>query len=249
MTEGKMTLAQHLEELRRRIALALLGLAVAMVVALVFGREILQFIQTPYVKALGGRQDAQLVTLTLTGGFNTYMKVALIAGLVLASPWVFYQLWMFVSAGLYPHERRYVILAVPFSAVLFVGGAVFMLYVAAVPAMQFLCDVNAWLNLQPVITLSDYVDFVTDLMLAAGLVFQAPLVILTLSKMGLINMATLRKYRRHMIVVILAVAAVLTPPDLASQFMLAVPTYLLYEMGVLLAWLLVFRGQRPELEP
>jgi sec-independent protein translocase protein TatC len=148
---------------------------------------------------------------------------------------------MFVSAGLYPHERRYVVFAVPMSVALFVGGAAFFLLAAAVPAMRFLIGFGTWLGVKPVITLQEHISFITTMMLVFGLMFQTPMVVLVLAKMGLVSVRTLNKYRRHVIVAIVILAAVATPPDPVDQIILAVPMYLLFELGVLLAYVFVGR--------
>ncbi len=241
-TQPRMTLGEHLEELRRRLIYALVGLAVAMGVSLVFGKALIDLLAWPYVKVMGERgADDQLAVLSATAAVAVYFRVCLIAGAVLASPWVFYQLWMFVSAGLYPAERRYVTYAVPFSVALFAGGAAFFLLVAAAPMLRFLIGFSGWLGVRPIITLNEHIKFVTVMMLIFALTFQTPMVVLVLAKMRLVSMRTLNKYRRHVIVAIVILAAMATPPDPVEQVILAVPMYLLYELGVLLAYLFVGR--------
>jgi len=243
----QMTLGEHLEELRRRLIYALAGLAVAMGLTMIFGRQLIGVLEQPYMQVAKEQGlDSQLAVLSSTAAVIVYFNVALIAGAILASPWVFYQLWMFISAGLYPHERRYVTYAVPLSVALFVAGAAFFLLVALKPALRFLLGFSTWLGVRPVVTLQEHISFVTTMMLVFGLAFQTPMVILVLAKMGLITVRTLSKYRRHVIVAILILAAVATPPDIVDQLILAVPMYLLYELGVLLAYLAV--NKRPPTE-
>ncbi|MFA6135422.1 MAG: twin-arginine translocase subunit TatC [Phycisphaerae bacterium] len=244
----KMTLGEHLEEFRKRVIYSLIGLAATMSVTLIWGQWILAQLELPYKKVmLECHLDPRLTVLSSTAGFAVYFKVTLIAGALLASPWIFYQLWMFVSAGLYPKERRYVTYAVPFSVTLFVGGAMFFLYVAAPPMLRFLIGFSQWLDLNPMITLDDQIDFMTKSMFLFGLAFQTPLVILILAKIGLINSRMLSKHRRHVIVIILIVAGLLTAsPNVVDQFVLAVPLYLLYELGVLLVRILVDRPRQAQ---
>lgn len=118
-----MSVGDHLEELRKRVIYALVGVAVCTVAGLIFGGQIINFIELPYTAVMD--EDSQLQTLAPAEGLTSYFKIALISGLILSSPWVFYHLWMFVAAGLYPHEKRYVNVAAPFTAVLFICGAVF----------------------------------------------------------------------------------------------------------------------------
>jgi len=242
--EVRMTLGEHLEDLRRRIIYALIGLVVGMVVALCFGKHIIAVIQGPYVRAMKdlGR-DPELAFMSVTTAFVTYLKIALAVGLIISAPWVFYQFWMFVSAGLYPNERKYVLVAVPFSAVLFVGGALFFLFVISDYILSFFLGFGSWLGLKPIIRFQSHVSFMTNMMVVFGLGFQTPLLVLILGKMGLVTPRTLGKYRKHVIVAIVILAAVVTSPSPIDQIALAIPMWLLYELGVLLVYLLVTRKQ------
>jgi Tat protein translocase TatC len=156
-----MSLGDHLEELRMRLLLALAGLVVCTLISLGFTRYIILFLERPYVDVMG---QEKLQVLALTEGFVSYVKIALITALVISSPWVFYHVWMFVAAGLYPHERRYVNIAAPFSAALFIAGAVFFILIVAPISIGFLVKVNQWLGLRSDITFKNYITFVTTLM-------------------------------------------------------------------------------------
>lgn len=239
-----MTLVEHLDELRRRIIYAMVGLAGGIAAALMLGRQIVDFLRYPYTRAMeaAGKQP-DLSVLNHTAGFTIYLKTAMVTGLIIASPWVFYHLWMFVSAGLYPKERRGVVFVVPFSAALFITGAIFFVFVVAVPILSFLISVNNWLGLEMRITFDSHVTFMATMALVFGLAFQTPLAVLILGKLGIVSLKTLRHYRRHVIVAILVCAALLTPPDPVSQLCLALPLWLLYELGVLLVWLLAPRAK------
>jgi sec-independent protein translocase protein TatC len=243
--QKKMTLVEHLEELRTRIIRAAIGLAVGMGVALAFGEYIFKFINEPIVKVLG--KDA-LITTSMMDPFTRYMTICLYGGLIVSSPWVFYQLWMFISAGLYPNERRYVTRSVPFSAALFIAGALFFVKIVSIPLLQFLKYWNSEvMGLKMMPTLVNHVEFMTDMMVIFGLCFQMPLAILILAKVGLVSLKTLNHYRKHAIVGILVVGAILSPsPSPLDQMALAIPMYLLYELGVLLTYFLVERKRRRE---
>lgn len=241
-----MTLGEHLEELRRRVIYALLGVAVAVAVSLAFAREVILAFEWPYQKALAeiGMPWEKLAVLSVGAGFDVYMRVALYCGLLLAGPWIIYQAWAFVAAGLHPRERRVVLMAVPAFVGLFLGGAAFFVAFVAVPAIKFLIGFDRWLDLDPVVTLQSQIGFMTDMVLAFGLAFQTPLAILLLAKVGLVSMKTLRKYRRHAIVAIAAFAAVFAPPDALSMLALGLPMWLLYELGVVLAYFLALRKKK-----
>jgi sec-independent protein translocase protein TatC len=249
-TDVPMSLGEHLEELRRRLLWALGGLLVASALSLCFGREILEILQYPYfrvVTSLG--LTPKLRVLSAGAGFLTYMKVALIAGLLLSSPWVFYQFWRFVGVGLYPRERRYVLIAVPFSAGLFVAGALFYLFIVAVPMLYFFLRFNEYLGLASELTLQNHITMMVNMMLVFGIAFQLPIVMAILGMMGLVTPRSLSRYRRHVIVALLILAAVMTSPSPVDQILLAVPMWLLFELGVLLVWLVGRRRRTQEHSP
>ncbi len=178
-----------------------------------------------------------LQVIAVAAGFISYLKIALIAGLLLTSPWVFYQLWMFIAAGLYPQEKRYVNIAAPFSAVLFVTGALFFLIVVAPLTLKFLVSFNRRiLDVNSQFTFQHYIAFVSHLMLVFGLAFQTPTAIFFLNRTGLVSVEALNKSRKFVILVIFVVAAMATPPDVISQVTLAIPLYLLFELGILLSY-------------
>ena len=179
-----------------------------------------------------------LQVIAVAAGFISYIKIALLAGLLLSSPWVFYQLWMFVAAGLYPHEKRYVNIAAPFSAALFVIGALFFLIVVAPLTLKFLVAFNRKiLDVNSQFTFQHYISFVSQLMLVFGLAFQTPTAIFFLNRTGLVSIAALNKSRKFVVLVIFIVAAMATPPDVISQITLAIPLYLLFELGILLSYI------------
>ncbi|MDH4241318.1 MAG: twin-arginine translocase subunit TatC [Phycisphaerae bacterium] len=188
-----------------------------------------------------------LQVIAVAAGFISYIKIAMIAGLLLSSPWVFYQLWMFVAAGLYPHEKRYVNIAAPFSAVLFVTGALFFLIVVAPLTLRFLVSFNQRvLDVNSQFTFQYYISFVSHLMLVFGLAFQTPTAIFFLNRTGLVSIAALNKSRKFVVLTIFIVAAMATPPDVISQVTLAIPLYILFELGILLSYIASRRRKSQE---
>ncbi len=235
LLNSAMSLGDHLEELRMRLIFAVAGLLVGTIVCLFFGSKIITFIEKPYVNVMG--EDARLQTLAPADGFVSYVKISLVSGLVLSSPWIFYQIWMFVAAGLYPNEKRYVHLAVPFSAGLFVVGALFFVFVVAPITLGFLVKFNQRiLGISSNFTFRHYVTFMTTLMLVFGIGFQTPIAIFFLNRAGLVSLDALRKSRKFVLVGVFIVAAIATPPDVISQITLAIPLYLLFELGILLSY-------------
>ena len=183
-------------------------------------------------------EEVPLQIIAVAAGFVSYVKIALISGLILSSPWVFYHLWMFIAAGLYPSEKRYVRLAAPFSAALFISGAFFFIIVVAPLTLKFLVGFNERiLDVRSRFTFQHYISFVSHLMLVFGIAFQTPVAIFFLNRTGLVSIQALRRSRKYVLLLIVVVAAMATPPDVVSQVTLAVPLYLLFELGILISHL------------
>jgi len=231
---SSMSLGDHLEELRTRLVYALTGLVIGTIISFCFGTRIISFIQTPYNTLM---PDKPLVALAPADAFVGYMKISLIAGLIISSPWVFYHLWMFISAGLYTSEKRYVHLAVPFSATLFVLGALFFLFIVARISLAFFKKFGEIIDIAPNWTFQKYISFITSLMLVFGIGFQTPIAIFFLNKTGLVSIRALRNSRKYVLLGVFVVAAMATPPDVISQITLGVPLYLLFELGILLSYI------------
>jgi len=245
----EMTLGEHLEELRRRVVYALIGLAAGLAVGFVFGFDLLQLLKDVYLRVVERLGiEADLVILEVSGGLTLYLKVALYAGIVVASPWLFLQTWLFVSEGLYQRERRAVLIAAAACCVLFLAGAAFFLLLVAENILYYLLLMVRWTGAEPTITFHSHVTFMTRMMFVFGVGFQTPLLIYLLAALGLVSVQRLNHYRRHVIVVILILAAVLTPPDPFSQMALAVPMWILFEFGVLLAYVAHRRKRRAAAE-
>ncbi|MCA9114403.1 MAG: twin-arginine translocase subunit TatC [Planctomycetaceae bacterium] len=173
------------------------------------------------------------VTLNVQEAFLTYLKVSFISGLVLASPWVFFQLWMFVAAGLYPHEQRYIYMYLPVSLTLFLGGAVFCFFLVFPFVLEFLLGFNKMLGVQPQIRLSEWISFAITLPVMFGLSFQLPLVMLFLERISIFKASDYREKRRMSILVISIVSMLFTPADPMSMIMMMIPLLLLYELGII----------------
>lgn len=235
LINSTMSLGEHIEELRMRLLYALAGLAVCSVAGFYFGFKVIHFMEDPYLAVMG--EEARMQALGPADGFLSYVKISLITGLVISSPWVFYHVWMFVAAGLYQHEKRYVYYAVPFSAVLFIAGSLFFIIVVAPLTLGFLVKVNNFLGLNSTYSFPLYISFMTHLMLVFGIAFQTPTAIFFLNKTGLVSIKALSKSRKYVLLVIVIVAAMATPPDVVSQVALAIPLYFLFELGILLCYI------------
>jgi sec-independent protein translocase protein TatC len=198
----------------------------------------MQFFEAGVIKQNSGtivQIDQSLVSLAPLETLTIYFMVCLVAGLVLSSPWVFYQIWAFVAAGLYRHERHYVTKYLPFSLGLFLSG-VFLCFLFVLPiTLKFLLQFNVWLGVAPTLRLSDWMGFATILPLVFGISFQTPLVMLFLERINIFTADDFRSKRKIAILIMTITAAVITPgQDPFSMVLLAIPMILLYELGILM---------------
>jgi len=190
----------------------------------------------------------QAVTLNVQEAFMTYLKVSLVAAVIFSSPWIFYQLWLFVAAGLYPHERKYVYVYGTMSLFLFVAGAMFCYYAVFPFVLNFLLGFNSTLKITPQIRLSEWISFAVILPLMFGISFQLPLVMLFLDRISLFQADTYREQRRMAILVIAILSSVLTPADPMSMLLMMFPLIFLYELGIKLCeWMP--RAETLDLDP
>lgn len=180
------------------------------------------------------KRQNQAVTLNVQEAFLTYLKVAFIAGLILASPWVMFQIWQFVAAGLYQHERKYVYIYLPMSTVLFLVGVVFCFYAVFPFVLSFLLGFNTLLDVQPQIRLSEWISFAVTLPLMFGVSFQLPLVMLFLERISIFEVDAYREKRRMAVLVIAFLSMMLTPADPMSMLLMMLPLVFLYEFGIVL---------------
>lgn len=221
-----MPFLDHLEDLRKRLIKAVLAIVIMSGVAFYFADILVRVMIEP----LG--PDIKLHITEVTGSFYAYFKIALIFGIVGALPIVFYQLWGFIAPGLYRREKAMILPLILVSTILFAIGAGFCYYWVLPFALKFLIGFSGDL-FSPIITVGSYISFAGMLLLAFGFGFQLPVVAYLLGKAGLISSKVLSKGRRYAIVIILIVAAILTPtPDIFTQCLLAVPLYILYEISI-----------------
>jgi len=230
-----MSLGDHLDELRARLILALTGFAAALVIAFFFGKKFVQVLMLPFEQAMPEGITPSVQAITVAEPFMLYIKAVIVLAMLISCPWLFYQFWAFVAAGLYRSEKRYVYRVVPFSAALFIIGALFLIFVIAPMTMRFFITWDLgidYLKYNPMI--SDYVNLILILSLIFGLAFQMPLMIIFAERLGLIGLDALKKYRKYVLLGVFVVAAIVTPSaDMITQTALAIPLYILYEGSVL----------------
>ncbi len=237
--QSVMTWTGHLTELRARLLKILLFFALLFLVLYPCAGRILDVLMYPLAQAMEKTGGSQRVIFTgLAEGFLTHLKLAAFGAAVLCFPFAAFQVWRFVAPGLYPNERKFVSPIFISSPVLFVCGGLFVFFVLTPIAFKFLLSfqqLSAPENTLPIVLearLSEYLSFLMSLILAFGISFQLPVVLVVLGRLGIISAQNLKDFRRYAIVFIFIVAAVLTPPDVISQFALALPLLLLYESAV-----------------
>jgi sec-independent protein translocase protein TatC len=237
-----MSLMDHLEELRSRLMWAIASLAVAFFPCWIFVDEIFAFLQRPIMKLLP--PGKKLAYTGITDPFILYFKVAALAAVFVASPFILYQLWRFIAPGLYKHERRYLLPFLFFGSFFFLAGGAFAYYVAFPLAAEFLLKIGG--AFEPVITIERYFGFQMTIILGLGLMFELPIVIFVLAAIGLVTPRFLMRNFRWAVVIIFVVAAIITPTsDILNLCVFAVPAILLYLLGVGAAALVPRRTPEP----
>jgi sec-independent protein translocase protein TatC len=242
------TFISHLIELRDRLVKASIGIAI--VTALLgFGigpSKIYDLIAAPMIAAMP--VGSKMIATSVISPFLVPMKVTLLFGFILALPWVLYQMWAFVAPGLYAHEKRLIAPLVIASSTLFMAGVAFCYFLVFGKVFAFINGVSpSSIAVMP--DIENYLDFVMSMCLAFGCAFEVPVVVVVLVRMGLVSVAKLREWRGYVIVGAFVIAAIVTPPDIVSQFSLAIPMWLLFEVGVLLSPIFVKATTAPEQQP
>ncbi|MGQ9645957.1 MAG: twin-arginine translocase subunit TatC [Thermodesulfobacteriota bacterium] len=244
MDEKKLPLTAHLQELRRRLILSFIAVGGGFVVCYLFAEKIFDLLAAPLLNVMPA--GGTLVFTSVAEAFFTYMKVAFIAGLMLASPFVLYQIWAFVAPGLYRHEKRYVVPFVLAGSFFFALGIFFGYAIALPVGFKFLLGFSTDF-IKPLPSMKEYLSFSIKFLLAFGLVFEFPVVLVLLARVGVVDAKTLARQRKYAILLIFIFAAILTPPDIISQAILALPMIGLYELSILLSR--IFGKKRSAAQP
>ncbi len=228
-----MPLTEHLEELRWRIIKCIIAIAIGFACSYAFSKRIFEFIISPLIKVMppGGH----LIYTSLPEAFLTYLKVSFLSGFVLAVPVILYQSWKFVMPGLYENERKYVLPFVFVATIFFIVGAAFAFFVVFPFGFKFFLGFSTD-KITALPSLREYLNLVTKLIIAFGITFELPVIVYFLARMGIVTYSMLARKRQYAVLVIFIVAAILTPPDVISQILLAVPLLLLYEVSVWVAY-------------
>jgi len=260
MSEDKMPFTDHLAELRKRIIFALVSLFFFFAIFFYFSEHLFEIIIMPIKYKLLFQKTYPFVTLVPAGSkvetliflrpaeaFWMHIKVSIVAAFIFSLPVILYQVWQFISPGLFPNEKKYVGPFIIVASLLFVAGAAFCFMVVLPFALNFLLGykMDKTLILEPKIAVGDYIDFCLKFILAFGLVFELPIVILFLTKMGIVSPGTLSKNRKYAVLISFILAAILTPtPDAFNQLLMAGPIMVLYEVGIIVSR--IFSPKREE---
>jgi sec-independent protein translocase protein TatC len=255
-TKGEMTFLEHLEELRWHIIRSALAIVIFSIMAFVLKRVIFDYIllgpsnpdfwTNRMLCQLGNRMGIEGLCINLkplvlqntavAGQFIAHIKISLVAGLVLGFPYMFYEFWRFIKPALYQNERKHASGAVFYITFLFFLGVIFGYFLITPFSINFLYNYQVSIIVKNIPTLASYNSLITSIVLASGILFELPVLVYFLSKVGLVTPAFLKRYRKHAVVVILLLAGIITPtPDMFTQLMVGVPMLLLYEIGIFLS--------------
>jgi sec-independent protein translocase protein TatC len=242
----RMSFLEHLEELRSRIIRALLGVAVAFVICIVFTDKLWAFVTAPAVEALKALKfTPSLVQITPMEAFNViWVKLPILCAVFLSSPWILYQVWAFIAPGLYRRERRWAAPFVLCSAGLFVAGGLFAYFIAFRYGLTFLLGIGRGNYVTPMVSITEYFDLFVNVTLGVGLVFELPVIIFFLTLLRIVSPSFLVRHSRYAILAIFIIAAIVTPtPDVFNLMLFATPMCLLFYVGIFAGYLLVLRRE------
>jgi len=229
--EKEMTFLEHLEELRWRIIYSIIGIVVGTILAWIFIDFLVDVVLLKPAKDSG----AVLQNLRPFGQLFLYMQIAIMVGMIISIPNLFYQFWQFISPALRSKEKKYIFWIVVFSSICFLGGIAFAYFAMLPLTLKFAAEFGSE-SIKNEFSIDEYMSIIISVMLAAGLVFELPMISFFLSKLGILKPSFMKKYRRHSIVIIMILAAFLTPgADPVSQLVLAVPLFVLYEISIFIS--------------
>ncbi|MBU4317248.1 MAG: twin-arginine translocase subunit TatC [Proteobacteria bacterium] len=227
--EDKIPFTAHLEELRSRLIVASIAVAIGFFLSYAFKEKLFDILSLPLIEVMG--EGEKLVFLSLPEAFFTYLKVSFLSGIMLATPVILYEFWMFVAPGLYKKERKLLFPIIFLSSLFFIVGALFGYFFVFPVGFKFFLGFASE-TIQPLPSMTEYFSLSARLLLVFGLVFELPLIVTCLARLGLVSVDFLKKNRKYSILIIFIIAAILTPPDVVSQIMMAIPLMILYEISI-----------------
>ena len=228
----KLPLTEHLDELRKRLIRCFIAVIIGFAISYCFKEDLFKILTYPLIHVM--KHGETLIFTGLAEAFLTYLEISLFSGIILAIPYIFYQFWMFIAPGLYKNERRWMLPVIILSTLFFIGGALFAYFLVFPFGFKFLLGfANNTIRALP--SMSAYLSFATKILLAFGVVFELPIVITILARLGLVSVEGLKRYRKYAILVAFILGALLTPPEVLTQTMLAIPLVVLYEISIISA--------------
>ena len=228
--DEKLPFTAHLEELRRRLIICFAAIGIGFLTSYVFSRKLFEILMMPVLTAMP--PEEKLIYTGPHEAFFTYLKVAFLAGVLLAVPVIMYQFWMFIAPGLYDREKRLVLPVVFLSSLFFVGGALFGYFFVFPFGFKFFMGFASD-YVRPLPSMKEYMSFSAKLLFAFGIVFELPLFVTFLAKLGIVDVPLLKAKRKYAILLFFVFSAILTPPDVITQIMMAGPLILLYEVSII----------------
>jgi sec-independent protein translocase protein TatC len=230
------TFISHLIELRDRLLHTLIAMGIAFIPCFVFARDLYTLLATPLIAKLPA--GSQMIATDVTGAFFVPMKVAMMVAFLVALPYVLYQVWAFVAPGLYQNEKKLAIPLIVTSTLLFFVGMAFAYFAVFPMVFKFVVGYTPE-GVAMMTDINQYLSFVLTLFLAFGMTFETPVAVIILVRMGIVTVEKLREIRPYVVVGAFVLGAIFTPPDVVSQFMLAIPIWILYEVGIVMASMMV----------
>jgi len=230
--EDKSPFTEHLGELRDRLVRSFIAVGIGFVCAYFFKEKLFALLTAPLVIAMGDAGNAKMIFTGLPEAFFTYLKVSLLAGVAVSTPVLFYEFWMFISPGLYRTEKKYILPIVFLSLFFFIVGSSFGYFIVFPYGFKFFLGfANDTIHAMP--SMKEYLSFASKMLLAFGFVFELPLVLTFMARMGLVTVDFLKKNRKYAVLVFFVGAALITPPDVVTQVMMALPLMVLYEISII----------------
>jgi sec-independent protein translocase protein TatC len=242
--KDKSPFTEHLGELRDRLVRSFIAVGIGFVIAYFFKEKLFEILTAPLIVAMGETGNSKMIFTGLPEAFFTYLKVSLLAGVLVSTPVLFYEFWMFVSPGLYRTEKKYLLPIVILSVFFFIVGSSFGYFIVFPYGFKFFLGfANENINAMP--SMKEYLGFASKMLLAFGFVFELPLVLTFMARMGLVTVDFLKKNRKYALLLFFVGAALITPPDVVTQIMMALPLMILYEISIIGAR--VF-GKKPSID-
>ncbi|GGE55938.1 Sec-independent protein translocase protein TatCy [Pullulanibacillus camelliae] len=230
MSDKSMSITKHLQELRRRILIVIIGFIIAFIIGFFLAKPAIVYLQHADIA-----NGIDLNNFRITDPINIFMEMAFVIGIVMVSPLIMYQLWAFVSPGLYENERKVTLSYIPISILLFLGGVAFAYFILFPYVLHFMVHLSQSLGIHNVIGINEYFRFLLQITLPFGIIFELPIVVMFLTKLGLITPQFLSKIRKYAYFVLLIIAGIITPPDVMSQIIVMIPLVFLYELSLIIS--------------